>query len=602
MRSVSLVRFFVLINGVFGCSGMPHALPAESPECESPSHAIHDIQGLQEASPFVGQTVTLQGVVSGDFQGAERLGGFFLQEPGSRIDDDPRTSEGIFVYEDSDGVDVTPGDVASVTGTVKEYHGLTEISPIARVRVCGHAATIAPVTASLPVRSALDWEAYEGMLITFPQTLYVADTSNVGHYGEVTLSSSPRLRQPTDSVSPGAEAQALQLDNARSTLVLDDGSSLAYPQSLPVLQSVTTLRVGDSTQRLTGVLGYAFGEYVLYPTADSRPLFTTENPRPNPPRRRDQALRLTSFNLDNYFTTLNSGSPVCGPVGGLGCRGANSPSEFVRQRTKIVSAFTSLDPDIAAIIEVENDARTSIQNLVSGLNDLSGNTTYTFIDTGTIGTDAIKVALLYKPAVLSPVGRLAVLDSSTDPQFADTLNRPALAQSFVQRSNGETFTILVNHLKSKGSSCAADPDLGDGQGPCNLTRTSAIRAELAWLATDPTESGDPDYIIVGDFNAYAREDPISALVAGGYTNLLAKFIGPDAYSYVFGGQSGTLDYAFASASLLPQVLDATEWHINSDEPAVLDYNEEHNLDAFYQPGPYRSSDHDPLVVELQLRH
>ena len=56
-----------------------------------------------------------------------------------------------------------------------------------------------------------------------------------------------------------------------------------------------------------------------------------------------------------------------------------------------------------------------------------------------------------------------------------------------------------------------DPDLGDGAGNCNLTRTVPPQALVDWLATDPTGSGDADFLIIGDLNAYDKEDPIDAI-------------------------------------------------------------------------------------------
>ena len=88
--------------------------------------------------------------------------------------------------------------------------------------------------------------------------------------------------------------------------------------------------------------------------------------------------------------------------------------------------------------------------------------------------------------------------------------------------------MVVNHLKSKGSGCGAgDDDTTTGQGNCNGTRTLAAQALADWLATDPTGSGDPDVLIIGDLNSYAKEDPIVALQNAGYTNLVAAFGGPE---------------------------------------------------------------------------
>ena len=212
------------------------------------------------------------------------------------------------------------------------------------------------------------------------------------------------------------------------------------------------------------------------------------------------------------------------------------------------------------------------------------------------------------------VGNYAILDSSVDSRFIDTKNRPALAQSFQDVTTGGVFTVAVNHLKSKGSDCndVGDPDLGDGAGNCNLTRTAAAEALVDWLASDPTGSGDPDYLIIGDLNSYDKEDPIDAIRAGSddvigseddYIDLLYHFIGENAYSYVFDGQIGYLDHALANTDLLGEVTGVTVWHINADEPDILDYDmsfKKDAQDALYEPNAYRSSDHDPVIIGLNL--
>jgi predicted extracellular nuclease len=126
-----------------------------------------------------------------------------------------------------------------------------------------------------------------------------------------------------------------------------------------------------------------------------------------------------------------------------------------------------------------------------------------------------------------------------------------------------------------------------------------------WLATDPIGSGDPDFLIIDDLNAYAMEDPIRWLEAADYTDLVEQYVGTDAYSYVFFGQAGYLDYALASSSIAGQVTDTSIWHINADEPSVLDHNTEFKsagqVISLYAADEYRSSDHDPVIVDLELR-
>lgn len=166
------------------------------------------------------------------------------------------------------------------------------------------------------------------------------------------------------------------------------------------------------------------------------------------------------------------------------------------------------------------------------------------------------------------------------------------------------FTVVANHLKSKGSACTV-PDAMDGQGNCNVVRANAVAALIDWLAADPTGTGDEDYLLVGDLNSYAMEHPIRLLEEAGYTNLIEQYNGLYAYSYLFGGQWGYLDHAIGSPTMASQVSDVTEWRINADEPIALDDNTNFkttNLIAtLYAPDHYRMSDHDPVIVGLDLR-
>ena len=142
--------------------------------------------------------------------------------------------------------------------------------------------------------------------------------------------------------------------------------------------------------------------------------------------------------------------------------------------------------------------------------------TYEYIGSGSIGPDAIRIALIYKPSRVTPVGTDAVLDSDEflDPNnLGRAQNRPAQAQTFEENATGERFTVVVNHLKSKGSECGPGDD-DPVQGNCNLTRTLSAAVLADWLATDPTGSGDSDFLVIGDLNSYDKEDPIDALTAG----------------------------------------------------------------------------------------
>jgi predicted extracellular nuclease len=567
--------------------------------CGDPATFIHVIQGNGATSPEVGNSHVIEGVVVGDFQGSDQLDGFFIQEEDAQADADLMTSEGIFVYDPALILDVNVGDVVRVLGEVAEYYDFTELTSVTDMALCPPGGSATAATVTLPIDDLAQWEQSEGMLVTIPQTLYATDNYNQGRYGEVELSVGDRLDNPTNVVPPGAPALDLQAQNDRSRILLDDGSNVQNPATAPYIGEGGTLRAGDTIPGLTGVLAYGYGVYRLHPTAEVS--FTRVNTRDAAPPSVGGRLKVASFNVLNYFTTIDTGDLICGPSGGLDCRGADSEEEFTRQRDKIISAISTMDANVIGLMEMENNASAAIQNLVDGLNAVAGAGAYAFIDTGPIGTDAIKVALIYKPGTVTPVGGFAILDSSVDPLFLDTKNRPTLAQTFTENATGETFTVVVNHFKSKGSDCndVDDPDTGDGQGNCNLTRTNAAIALTNWLATDPTGSADPDFLIIGDLNSYALEDPITAIKSAGYTNLIEAFIGAEAYSYVFEGQSGYLDHGLSTPTLAPQVTGVVEWHINADEPSALDYND-YNQPYLYQSDPYRASDHDPVIVGLNL--
>ncbi len=575
--------------------------------CGDPATPIYNVQGSGTASGYNGIAgVILEGVVVGDFQQGNQLNGFFLQEEDSQADGNPATSDGIFVFDNGFGPDVVPGDVVRVQGTVTEFFDLTELNVVTDLANCGPGGIASATVVNLPMADLADWERLEGMLVSFPQTLYATDNFTWARFGEVGLAVDGPLDNPTNVVLPGAAANALQAANNLRRIQLDDGSTVQNPLPLPpYLGAGNTLRVGDSVTGLTGVLSYGFGSYELQPTAPVN--FVRENLREEtPPDVGGSLIRVAGFNVLNYFIHLDNGGNICGPAANMQCRGADNLLEFNQQKSKLVAALTTLDADVVGVIEIENAADDApIADLVDGLNAVAGAGTYAYIATGAIGTDAIRVGIIYKPAEVSPVGGYETLDSADDPAFLDDKNRPSLAQTFAESSTGERFTVVVNHLKSKGSNCndVADPDTGDGQGNCNGVRAAAAAALVDWLATDPTGSGDPDFLILGDLNSYALEDPIAVIEGGGYTDLIKALVGSGwstgAYSYAFQGQLGYLDYALSSGSLLPEVSGAAAWHINSDEPAGLDYND-HNQPLLFNADPWRASDHDAVVVGLYL--
>ncbi|HHX0955252.1 TPA: ExeM/NucH family extracellular endonuclease [Pseudomonas aeruginosa] len=569
---------------------------------------IHEVQGAGAESPLVNQRVAIEGVVVGDFQNASELKGFYVQQEDATVDGDPATSEGIFVYDGGNGSDVKLGDRVRVTGQVREFNGLTELVGPLQVSVLASGVALpTPAGISLPLASADALERYEGMRVQLRQTLTVNEVYNLGRYGEVLLSSGGRQMTPTNVVAPGEQAKAMQARNDLDRILLDDGRSGQNPDPIrypaPELSAYNSLRVGDRTSAIDGVLDYSAGSYRIQPL--QTPTFEAANPRPAQPAVEGR-LRVASFNVLNYFNGDGKGG------GFPTSRGANTAEESQRQKAKIVAAILASKADIVGLMEIENDGYgefSAIADLVNGLNaSLPQGQRYAFVNPNRakLGSDEIAVGLIYRGDKVRTYRSAAVLDSSVNPEFDDTRNRPTLAQTFQEINGGERLTIAVNHLKSKGSACDGDPDTGDGQGNCNLTRARAAQALVDWLAGDPTGAKEPDRLIIGDLNSYAKEDPVNVIRSAGYTDLVARQAGAGkGYSYVFSGQSGYLDHALANASLARQVRGAVEWHINADEPRVLDYNVEFKTprqqDSLYNAEPYRASDHDPVVIGIDLR-
>lgn len=571
--------------------------------CGQPATPIHQIQGSGLTAAVTGP-VTIEAVVTALRPG---LKGLFVQQADAETDGDLSTSEGLFVYTGSNPLTLTVGQRVRLSGSVSEFGGASQLSTITAFEDCGVASLPAAIAVSLP-RAVASWEALEGMRVTTSQQLTVNEVYTLGRYGEVSLGFG-RNWTPTQVAEPGAAALAVAEANRNNRVLLDDGISAQNPDPVifpaPGLSASNSLRVGDSVEPFTAVVHEGFNAYRLLP--EGTPQFVATNPRTEAPALAATGnLKVASFNVLNYFNGDGAGG------GFPTARGATTALELERQQAKIVAALTALDADIIGLMELENDGygeASAIAQLAAALSSASGHP-YQFVaaSSGPVGSDQISVGLLYRSDRISPQGGAAILDSSNSPVaedglplFDDSRNRPTIAQRFALNDHGGELVVAVNHLKSKGSACDGDPDLGDGQGNCNLTRSRAAAALGQWL---PATFGDTPALVIGDLNAYARENPLTALAAAGLTELFAHLEVSNGYSYVFDGQSGQLDHALANASLLPYVVDATEWHINTDEPLALDYNTEFKSAgqqaSFYAPTPYRSSDHDPVVIAIDL--
>ena len=369
------------------------------PQCTVAPVLISFVQGSGNETPCDGAPVTIQGIVVGDYEGPDGLNGFYVEEEFGDWDADPETSEGVFVYNPyQDSVDL--GDLVTVSGTATEFQGQTQIGSATILNDDG-AHSLPAVPARLPVLSDDHLERYEGMLVTFDQTLFVTEIFWLGRFGQVLVSSVDRLDQPTAVVEPGLAAIQKAAENELNQLIVDDDLNVQNPDPILFggggnpLTAANPLRGGDTLVDVVGVMTYGWGgnsaspnAYRLRPVGDLSdsglvdggvvPMFGPANPRPTSPPSVGGSISAASFNVLNYFLTLDTGTDECGPAGyPQDCRGADTAAEFERQRDKLIPALESLDADIVGLMELENSAGVEpLADIVSGLNDRLGAGTY----------------------------------------------------------------------------------------------------------------------------------------------------------------------------------------------------------------------------------
>ncbi|MGI2977850.1 ExeM/NucH family extracellular endonuclease [Vibrio alginolyticus] len=382
--------------------------------------------------------------------------------------------------------------------------------------------------------------------------------------------------------------------------------------------------------------------------------------RKDAPAIADSDLRIASFNVLNYFNSVaDSGHE--NPTGQN--RGATNLDEFLIQQAKIVAAMNKMDADVIGLMEVENNGfgdGSAIQNLVDALNaeidDAEDYYTYVEIEEQDkyqeeyFGSDAIMVAILYRANAVTPKDAAKVIitpeqhiaentitrkeGTESNPAY-DKYQRHSLLQTFTVKETGEDLSIVVNHFKSKGSECieewiagVEDSEPADLQGNCNNFRVSAAHA-----VGEALKEVKGDVLLMGDLNAYGMEDPLLTLTdyskekygrdiyTAAYTtigdgelqvektkiekgyglhNLNTLLHGTDTFSYTYSGELGNLDHALASSSLAQKVVAIEDWHINSLESNLFEYSSKYTGDMPKYKDAFSASDHDPVIIAIDL--
>ncbi|MCR9932137.1 ExeM/NucH family extracellular endonuclease [Vibrio antiquarius] len=649
---------------------------------------IQEIQGEGASSPFIDgypyittEDHFVTGVVSAVTTGLTK--GFYLQA--LENDGNDKTSEGLFIHTDVADTELKAGDVVCVKGKVQEYYSNTQLSSDANSYVktgTSNASLVTPLTIKEgeTLRDAL--ERHEGMQVELSSASELFVTRNFSYdydsrRNNMMLSHEAPLFKPTQLHAAESDAAvALAKENAANRIYLESDSKAPNGQ-IPYFptfaqdldqngSSEQHIRLGSRVEGLQGVVNYSYNEYRLIATneVDSSNFVTSGDDfdvaRKAAPAIADSDLRVASFNVLNYFTSV-ADSGHDNPTGQN--RGATNLDEFLIQQAKIVSAMNKMDADIIGLMEVENNGfgdGSAIQNLVDALNaeidDVEDHYTYVEIEEQDkyqeeyFGSDAIMVAILYRANAVTPKDAAKVIitpeqhiaentitrkeGTESNPAY-DKYQRHSLLQTFTVKETGEDLSVVVNHFKSKGSECieewiagVEDSEPADLQGNCNNFRVSAAK-----VVGEALKDIDGDVLVMGDLNAYGKEDPLLTLtdysqekygrdiytaayttIGGGELqvektkiekgyglhNLNTLLHGADTFSYTYSGELGNLDHALASSSLAQKVVAIEDWHINSLESNLFEYSSKYTGDMPKYKDAFSASDHDPVIIAIDL--
>lgn len=650
------------VTAVFSCTGATIT-------------SIYDIQGAGMSSPLVPSgafesvvEVTTKGIVTARSESLYK--GFFIQDANG--DGSPFTSDGIFVnWGSAAPSQILPGMEVCIQGKVKEYFGSTQID-IKDDQKFELGAMVGEVVAtSLYVASGETLpqalERVEGMKVVLDMSSDMKVTRSFSfdydsYRNNMVLSHKAPLMKATQVYAPlSAEAVALSEANMINQLSVESDNK-APNGVIPYFPGFNAdtgyIRIGDQVTNMEGVIGYSYNKYRIMPTNEitATDLIRGIEREDAPAIANMGDLRVSSFNVLNFFNSEFGGD--ANPTGQN--RGATIEAEMLLQRTKIVNAMKAMNADIIGLMEIENNGfgeQGALNNLMDALNaELTAEQAYQFVEVADedkyqgnfIGSDAITVGMFYRPAVITLDGAAKVIATpeqhaaagiasrvkgdatETSPEY-NVYQRHSLLQGFI--INDKKINVVVNHLKSKGSGCLEDwlafnenSEPVDLQGKCNAFRVSAAN-----VLGESIKDLEGDVLVIGDLNAYGKEDPLAVLTdydastndrvirtaawttlngqvherdgsaidkGYGLINLSTQEHGPATYSYSYSGELGNLDHALGNASLAARVVAVEDWHINALESNLLEYGSKFTGDLAKSDNAFSSSDHDPVIIAL----
>ena len=415
--------------------------------------------------------------------------------------------------------------------------------------------------------SAQELAPYVGQTVIFDVPMVVNSTTNNPFI------STRRLYSATNQTFPGSTAyDALVALNNSGGITLNNAP---IPSGEPWYRCgarIYNLKVKvNSTHELTWISGEWRGN-------------TRAELSKGIPDLGDYRLLICTANLE-YYLAANTGSGSMGP---------SSYSEHQIQRTKVNKALSLINADAYGLVEIEQ-GQEALQEIAEDLNKKHTDRHYTYIDDGSKPNGTYtKAGYIYDANKLRPIGALQEFKGGGSSTIRAERHK---MQCFEEIATGERFVFSVNHFKAKsGSGSGRDADQGDGQGAYNGGRTDEAESVVSYFSTRYGPAiKEKDILIMGDLNAYAKEDPITLFLEHGMLDLHRAFHADTSYSYQYGTRAGYLDHAICNGSLFKQVTGMCGFHINSDENDNFTYGGKWSDNTMF-----RCSDHDPVLVGLKL--
>ena len=610
-------------------------LPPTAPPIAAIDTTIMDLQGDSWASPYTDpangkyesdDVFRVSGVIT-HIQTNSDLGkdlpiGFFIQDLIG--DNNPLTSDGIFVQGPAQGH--VAGDKVTVTGKVVEQFGSTQLIANGEIKKVSSNHKIEPTVIT---RLASDryyaetLERHEGMLVRF------TDESNMHvsrsfafdpgpkRYNMVFAYQQPNIH-PHQNHLPGSKEAIRQADcNLDQRLVIEatqvgsEQQPIAwYPDFAKNINGIEKNRVliGDKVSDIEGIIGYSHSDYRLYVTKQAHSESFTSLGHHTETMINEGNIKVATFNTEGLFNSQINGNnnPAVNhdSTTGFVTGGAKDYSQLELQVTKLTAAIRSMNADLLALLQIENNgfgSNSAIDYLLTAINkELDSEQEYQVAKLKDdhqghyVGTNATASYILYRPSVFT-FKQLDVLTMPSDDKHNITLNDTVIATFDIRsKESSSELVVAAVDLADQAQTCHG----GNVKQPadCDKLRQQASQAVIEKMAHKTGHQ-----LVMGSLHAYPQEAAVrlfSQSDAKPYIDTVAvRDRNAKQYSFEHNAELGRVDYIFISTSLKDKFVDSAPWTINSTQSALLDYQAHLELTT---KDHYRSSSHDPIIFTMKL--